>query len=82
MSLWGSFCEWRRSRHQRAVLRRIAKLEARIDAAAAELKEAQDRHNRCMTISNFEIHAMSALAGKVAYLKRIRAHNFQHDDVL
>lgn len=82
MSLFSVIRAWSERRRQRAVLRRLAKLDAQISAAEAQLKEAHDHHSRCATIFSSEIHAMSALAGKVAYLKRIRAHNFQHEDVL
>jgi hypothetical protein len=82
MSLWSIISEWSRRRHQRRVLRRLAKLDAQIAATAAELEETRRLYNQCTTISNFAIHGMAALAAKEAHLKRIRAHNVQHEDVL
>jgi hypothetical protein len=82
MSLLTALREWSERRHRRAVLRRIAKLDAQIEATASRLEEMHSHHRMLSTISRGDIEHMSALAGKVAYLKRIRAHNFQHEDVL
>lgn len=74
--------DWLRRRHQRRVLRRLAKLEAKIEAATARLQELHDIHNRMSSITNFQIDQLSGVAAEIACLKRIRAHNFQHEDVL
>lgn len=77
-----SFFDWIRNRRQRAVLRRLAKLDAQIAENEARLAELKHIFSQLKEITNYQIAEQGNLAGRIAHLKKIRTHNLQHHDTL
>lgn len=71
---------WLARRHQRAVLRRIAKLDAQIASAQVEASILEECKGRFTNSGQHQ--TLGSVIGRVEYLKKIRAHNFQHEDTL
>ena len=72
--------DWLNRRRKQRVLRRLAKLDAQIASVRAEYVNFKVFADR---FSNFgQARELGQLAGKLAHLEKIRAHNVEHGDLL
>ena len=77
-----SLSDWLRSRRERAVIRRLCKLDSQIAYEQARLDELRRIYPGLATISGSQICEIGRIAGTIAKLKQIRGHNEKHQDTL